>query len=52
MNTNMQSLKRIGLALMIVSCLSACIATTKDRVLDTNSQSQLQKRSYQIISEP
>ena len=47
MNTNMQSLKRIGLALMIVSCLSACIATTKDRVLDTNSQSQLQKRSYQ-----
>ena len=47
MNMNKQSLKRISLALVVIAGLSACNATMKDRVLDTNSQSQLQKRSYQ-----
>lgn len=47
MNTNIQLLKRVGVALLIVSSLSACVATTKDRVLDSTSQSQLEKRSYQ-----
>jgi len=47
MNMNKQSLKRISLALVVIAGLSACNATMKDRVLDSNSQSQLQKRSYQ-----
>ena len=47
MNMNKQSLKRISLALVVIAGLSACNATMKDRVLDTNSQRQLQKRSYQ-----
>ncbi len=47
MNAKLQSLGRVGVALMIAIGLSGCVATTKDRVLDTNNQSQLEKRSYQ-----
>ena len=47
MKAKLQSIGRVGVALVIAIGLSACVATTKDRVLDTNNQSQLEKRSYQ-----
>ena len=47
MNMNMQVLKRISIAILIIFGLGACNATMKDRVRETSSQSQLQKRSYQ-----
>lgn len=47
----MASIKSTGLKLatvtMAVAMLSGCVATMKEQVLDSGSESQLQKRSYQ-----
>lgn len=38
---------KIALMTIISILLGGCVATMKDQVLDTNNESQLQKRSYQ-----
>lgn len=38
---------KIALMTIISIFLGGCVATMKDQVLDTNNESQLQKRSYQ-----
>lgn len=38
---------KIALMTIITIFLGGCVATMKDQVLDTNNESQLQKRSYQ-----
>lgn len=42
-------MKKIFLPFILITAmlLGGCVATTKDRVLDSDDESQLQKRSYQ-----
>jgi len=47
MNTMTTTFARTCVVVLIAVGLGGCVATVKDRVLDTNNQSQLQKRSYQ-----
>ncbi len=43
----MKSKTQLILVISVLAFLSGCTATTKERVLDSGDQSQLQKRSYQ-----
>lgn len=47
MNTYRHPVIKLSLIALIGLSLSGCVATMKEQVLDSNSESQLQKRSYQ-----
>ena len=47
MNTLNKISTKIALMTTITLALGGCVATMKEQVLDTNNESQLQKRSYQ-----
>jgi hypothetical protein len=47
MNTLNKISTKIALMTIITLALGGCVATMKEQVLDTNNESQLQKRSYQ-----
>jgi hypothetical protein len=47
MNTLFKIPAKLCMLMIISLTLGGCVATMKDQVLDTNSETQLQKRSYQ-----
>ncbi len=47
MNTYRHHIIKLSMIALIGLSLSGCVATMKEQVLDSNSESQLQKRSYQ-----
>ena len=47
MNTYRHPIIKLFLIALVGLSLSGCVATMKEQVLDSNSESQLQKRSYQ-----
>ena len=47
MNTFRHHSIKLSLVAALVLSLSGCVATMKEQVLDSSSESQLQKRSYQ-----
>ncbi len=47
MNTYRHHIIKHSMIALIGLSLSGCVATMKEQVLDSNSESQLQKRSYQ-----
>jgi hypothetical protein len=47
MNTLFKIPAKLCMLMVVSLTLGGCVATMKDQVLDTNSETQLQKRSYQ-----
>jgi hypothetical protein len=47
MNTLFKIPAKLCMLMVVSLTLGGCVATMKDQVLDTNNESQLQKRSYQ-----